>query len=102
MSKIWDEREKGLEEEYFHRKEQELLEKLHARRAERNRAEASVISCPRCEGALAGHLVEGVHIDRCNKCGGVWLDPGELELLFLKHEQTRSWLSRIWKTIAGG
>ena len=28
MSKIWDEREKSLENEYFRRKEQELIENL--------------------------------------------------------------------------
>ncbi len=34
MANAWDERKKGLEEEYFHRKEQEALEKTRQRRQE--------------------------------------------------------------------
>ena len=50
MSKIWDDREKTLENEYFRRKEQELIEKLRAKRAQERSAEASIILCPKCDG----------------------------------------------------
>ena len=101
MSKIWDEREKSLENEYFRRKEQELVEKLRAQRAEREKAEASVIHCPKCGGTLVEHTFEGVQIDRCNKCNGIWLDAGELELLTMKQQQSEGWINRMWKSIAG-
>jgi Zn-finger nucleic acid-binding protein len=26
-------------------------------------------------------IVKGVVTDKCPKCGGVWLDPGELDLI---------------------
>ena len=41
--------------------------------------------CPNCaERALEPHFTkQGVVIDRCEKCGGVWLDRGEL-LLFTR------------------
>lgn len=101
MSKIWDEREKSLENEYFHRKEQELVERLRAKRAEKEKAEASIMPCPRCDGTLVEHAFEGVQIDRCNKCNGIWLDSGELELLTMKQEQSPGWMSRMWNSLAG-
>jgi len=101
MSKIWDEREKSLEEEYFRRKEQELIERLRAKRAEEEKLEAaqkSAINCPKCDGTLLELTHEGVQIDRCNKCNGVWLDAGELERLTSQEEQ-HGWLSRLWRSL---
>jgi Zn-finger nucleic acid-binding protein len=37
--------------------------------------------CPSCDEAMVLFELEGVEIDRCLKCGGTWLDAGELELL---------------------
>jgi hypothetical protein len=100
MSKIWDEREKTLENEYFRRKEQELIEKLRAKRAqaENEPAQASALQCPRCDGALIEISFEEVLIDRCNKCHGLWLDAGELERLT---GQESGWLSSFWKSLRG-
>lgn len=98
MSKIWDEREKTLENEYFRRKEQELIDKLRAKRAETEKADASILLCPKCDGTLAEFTFENVQIDRCNKCNGVWLDPGELERL-IGQEET-GWLGRMWQSLA--
>ena len=41
----------------------------------------SSMSCPRCDGTLSENKFEGVLIDTCEKCGGIWLDSGELEQL---------------------
>jgi Zn-finger nucleic acid-binding protein len=42
----------------------------------------AALVCPRCEiPVLHEHLRDGVAIDVCQCCGGVWLDRGELELL---------------------
>ena len=39
-------------------------------------------SCPRCEGpTLVEIVLDGVPVDRCRQCHGVWLDAGELEAL---------------------
>jgi Zn-finger nucleic acid-binding protein len=40
--------------------------------------------CPRCEGALDEREREGVTIDVCRGCRGVWLDRGELEKLLAR------------------
>jgi len=99
MSKIWDERQKSLEEEYFRRKEQELIEQMRAKRAEAER-QASAIQCPKCEGTLDELTFDEIQIDRCNKCNGVWLDAGEMERLIGKQE-SHGWLSRLWRGLAG-
>ena len=99
MGDAWDERKRMLEEEYFHRKEKEAIEKLRAKRA----AEAAAgvaIHCPRCEGTLNEVVHEDVRFDRCDKCGGVWLDAGELEQL-TQREESEGWLGRMWKGVDG-
>lgn len=39
------------------------------------------ISCPMCQGSFRQVVREGIVIDICNQCQGVWLDRGELEKL---------------------
>lgn len=101
MSHSWDDRRRALEEEYFKRKEREALEKMRAQLDDAQDAMENVaaahrhMQCPRCDGTLneVGH--EGVRIDICNKCGGVWLDSGELEQLTTHEDQGGGWLSRM-------
>ena len=98
MSKIMDERRKGLEEEYFHRKEQEALEKTRQRIAaeESETNKIPLMRCPKCGGKLEEHIFNEIKIDRCNGCRGVWLDPGELERVTSK--ESRGWLARFWRS----
>jgi hypothetical protein len=35
--------------------------------------------CPGCESAMLAVDLDGVEVDRCPFCGGVWFDRGELE-----------------------
>jgi uncharacterized protein with PIN domain len=84
MSDAFDKRRQGLEEEYFHRKNKEAIEKLREKMKVAEEAKAagtSSMRCPRCDGALKETKVGDVSIDTCEKCGGVWLDSGELEQL---------------------
>jgi Zn-finger nucleic acid-binding protein len=78
------------EDEYFHRKDQELVAKLRAEaEAQRTKAESEHqkkeywMRCPKCGSALAEHRHGNVTIDRCTSetCGGIYLDRGELEIL---------------------
>jgi uncharacterized protein len=41
----------------------------------------SVLNCPVCQGAMREVERQGVLIDTCTQCRGVWLDRGELEKL---------------------
>ena len=97
MANGMDDRRKGLEEEYFHRKNQEAIEKLRSKMKVSEEAKAAGLSsmqCPRCDGSLKESKFEEVSIDICDKCGGVWLDSGELEQLTKK--ETGGWFSRYW------
>lgn len=40
--------------------------------------------CPRCDKALFILEYQGVAVDFCHHCRGLWLDAGELELLIEK------------------
>ena len=43
------------------------------------------MQCPRCERAALVEIDrDGVSIDRCDSCRGVWLDRGELEKLIAR------------------
>ena len=35
--------------------------------------------CPHCGESLITFELEGIEIDQCQKCGGVWLDAGEID-----------------------
>lgn len=97
MSDAWDDRKKAMEEDYFRRKEQETIEKMRAQMSaeqQAKEAEAATLQCPRCDGRLSEITFEDVQVDRCNKCGGVWLDAGELESLTKR--EGGGWLSRLW------
>jgi len=97
MSDAFDERRRGLEEEYFHRKNKEAIEKLRAKMKIAEEAKAagtSSMGCPRCDGSLKESKVNEVTIDTCDKCGGVWLDSTELEQLTRKDEG--GWLSGLF------
>ena len=49
-------------------------------------------ACPADGQPLRKEIVHGVIIDRCTKCSGVWLDPGELE--HMKQEVAEE----VWRT----
>lgn len=39
------------------------------------------LTCPKCQGAMRTYERNGIQIDQCTGCRGVFLDRGELELL---------------------
>ncbi len=39
------------------------------------------LGCPQCRLAMDPVTLKGVHIDRCGRCAGLWLDDSELEAL---------------------
>ena len=96
MSDAFDDRRKGLEEEYFHRKNKEAIEKLREKMKIAEEAKAagtSSMRCPRCDGNLKESEYEKVLIDTCDKCGGVWLDSGELAQV--TQREKGGWLSGL-------
>jgi uncharacterized protein len=79
------------EDEYFHRKDQELIAKLREKaEAERakleteNRKKEYWMRCPKCGSTMAEEKYgDLVLVDRCpsKSCGGIYFDGGELEIL---------------------
>ena len=41
----------------------------------------SELTCPKCHGSMRQYERNGVHVDQCTECRGVFLDRGELERL---------------------
>jgi Zn-finger nucleic acid-binding protein len=49
------------------------------------------MNCPLCKSPMIVLELEQVEVDHCTACGGIWLDRGELELLFGDAQQA-CWL----------
>ena len=98
MSDAFDDRRRSLDEEYVRRKkDDEAIEKFREQMrisAEAKAAATASMSCPRCDGQLNETKFEEVQIDICEKCGGVWLDSGELEQL--TKTEKGGWFNRFW------
>ena len=98
MANKWDERKKAQEDEYFVKKEQELLAKMRAKQeveAKEDAKNASLMKCPKCGEPLKERSFQKVVIDQCTGCNGIWLDAGELEQVAEKEEG--SWLGKFWQ-----
>ena len=98
MPDIFEERRRGLEEEYFRRKDKESLDRLREairEEAQQHSAEPVTMPCPRCTGKLHSQVYDEVNIDRCDTCGGVWLDAGELEQI-ISEESSGRWFHALW------
>ena len=94
MSDKLEDRGRALENEYFHRKEQELIKKMKSKLNSEN-AQPSEIDCPKCEGKLVETNYENIKIDVCSNCSGTWFDAGELAQIVDKNENS-GWLSRVF------
>ena len=77
------------EEEYFARREAELL-RQQREAARRSAAEVERrshhLKCPKCGYDLITGDWHGVQIDQCTHCHGLWFDAGEAEHL-LRHAE---------------
>ena len=94
MSIDLEDRGHALENEYFHRKEQELIQKMKAHMAVEN-AKATAMKCPKCEGTLMEADYDHIKIDICDKCHGAWFDAGELTQVIEKDKQG-GWFGRLF------
>jgi uncharacterized protein len=98
MADKWDERKKAQEDEYFVKKERELLAKLKAKQEAESKAavkNVAQMTCPKCGQPLKARSFQKIEIDQCTGCNGIWLDPGEIEQVAGKEND--SWLGRFWQ-----
>lgn len=103
-----DETKRQREDEWFLKHEKELIDGARAARARREQERAAreqaeerkrlrelhFMKCPKCGHDMSEEVLEGVTVDRCSFCEGIYLDAGELEQVFLKKEDERKGLLR--------
>ena len=98
MANKWDERKKAQEDEYFVKKEKELLDKLKAKQEQEAKEavkNACHMRCPKCGEPLKEQTFRKIVIDECAACRGIWLDAGELEQVAEMEDQ--GWLRSLWQ-----
>lgn len=95
MTDAWEERKKALENEYFHKKERELVQKMKDEAEETLARNYCNNRCPKCSEALEPMTFRGVPLDKCPGCGGIWLGPNDLKLLAAKDHRT--WFDRWFR-----
>ncbi len=91
------------EEEYFYKLNKQLIEKkrkeLDAQRAEQQRhAQVSQhwMKCPKCGHQMKEIDLQGIKVDQCTQCSGIYFDRGELELL-LQSQEPKGFLGGLKK-----
>jgi Zn-finger nucleic acid-binding protein len=70
--------ERAKEDIYFAQRDRELIEKLKAQ-LQKVEDQESKLYCPKCGGLLETYTFQGFILERCQNCGGIWMDKGELE-----------------------
>lgn len=99
------EAEKGQENQYFARRDRELLDEMRRKKEQEFREElrasaAAVMLCPRCGQGMTERTQHGVRVDECASCGGLWLDKGEFEIL--ARRETEGWFGRLFRARESG
>src|SRR5262245_13383505 len=107
FDEIWraalDENDSRREDHWFRENERQVLEAAEAARAQREAERAAreradqlaarkaqhFMKCPKCGHDMAEEDLEGVKVDRCSFCEGLFFDAGELDRVLLKKEEDR-------------
>ena len=98
-----EEGDRKREDEWFLRNEQELIAAARVAREKREKERAALeqaeelkrlrdlhfMKCPKCGHDMTQESLEGVSVDRCGFCEGLYLDAGELDQLVLKKDDDR-------------
>lgn len=90
---------RSRETAWFALNEAKLIEEARARRqAEENKRQtaeqearrlAHWHKCPKCGGDMASQKIEGIEVEKCGSCEGIFFDRGELDQLLLAHHRHR-------------
>ena len=95
----------NAEEDHFRRKDMEWVARRRAELDAKRQAQtaggrpANWMQCPRCGGQMQEQKMDVVMIDRCGKCGGVFFDAGEVDMLL--QSQSSGALSSLRKLFGG-
>jgi uncharacterized protein len=98
------------EDEWFRQNEEKLLESARVAREQRERERAALeqgaererlralhfMRCPKCGHLMKETQLDGIAVDQCSFCEGLYFDAGELGQLFLKREsEQKGFLRRV-------
>jgi hypothetical protein len=88
--------ERAKEDIYFAERDRELINKLKEQLRKVDTA-GREIHCPKCVGLLETYSFHEILVERCSKCGGIWLDKGELEAVVRKVTRgpLGAWIDRL-------
>jgi len=92
------------EDEYFARRDAELLRQQRAaaqQAAAESERKQHYMKCPKCGYDLITGEWDGIQIDQCTHCHGIWFDAGEAEAL-LKTATTPNVLGRVFRAVVKG
>jgi uncharacterized protein len=67
-----------------------LLDYFSIKARKLNRAADPYLDCPRCKRQMVKKTRQGVTIDKCPSCGGIWLDKGEMFKILNEIEKQHS------------
>jgi hypothetical protein len=95
--------DKRREDDWFRENEKQLLEAARLARARREKERADQVAtaeqqklrqlhymkCPKCGHDMKEEDLQGVRIDRCTHCEGIFFDAGELDQVFAKKADER-------------
>lgn len=59
------------------------------------REPSALIECPKCHIRMERLDTAGVEVDRCLRCGGIWLDQGELDTLLRARNVVAGAIARL-------
>jgi uncharacterized protein len=91
------------EDEYFARRDAELLRQQRAaavRAAAETERKSHYMKCPKCGYDLITGEWDGIQIDQCTHCHGVWFDAAEAQALM--KTSTPNILGRVFRAVAKG
>jgi acetyl-CoA carboxylase beta subunit len=106
------EQDKSREDDWFRKNEKELIEAARVARDKREKERAEqeqkeerarlkqlhYMKCPKCGHDLKEKDFEGLSVDVCSFCEGIYFDAGELDKVFLKRDADRKgFLGRLLK-----
>ena len=88
--------ERAKEDIYFTERDRELIEKLRSQLKKIENKE-NELHCPKCQGSLESYTFHGFVLDRCQGCGGIWMDQGELEGVIrqITRGPVGEWIARL-------
>ena len=89
-AKVVDLEKRLLEGARLAREKREKARIAATAEADRERLrEQHFMRCPKCGHEMKEEELEGIKIDRCSFCEGIFFDAGELDQLYLRRQEDR-------------